>query len=128
VATQGIGTHWIRRTILTWIERNFGYAVAHAYGGRTHGGEADATAPCVRASLAEVAAALAALTGEPHPIAMTEGGVACTISAELIGVQAAGEVPRRQADCRPAGTASRRRRCARNRGVGAARSSGRYRA
>ena len=27
----------------------------------------------VRASLAEVAAALAALTGEPHPLATTEG-------------------------------------------------------
>lgn len=32
-----------------------------------------ATATYVRASLAEVAAALAALTGEPHPLATTEG-------------------------------------------------------
>jgi integrase len=60
VATQGISTHWIRHTILTWVERNFGYA-------------AGATATYVRASLAEVAAALAALTGEPHPLATTEG-------------------------------------------------------
>ena len=39
----------------------------------TSGSEAGATATYVRASLAEVAAALAALTGEPHPLATTEG-------------------------------------------------------
>ena len=73
-ATQGISTHWIRHTILTWVERNFGYAVARAYAGHTDGGsEAGATATYVRADLAEVAAALAALTGEPHPLATTEG-------------------------------------------------------
>ena len=56
--------------------RNFGYAVAKAYAGHTDtgsGGEAGATATYVRASLAEVAAALAALTGEPHPLATTDG-------------------------------------------------------
>ena len=74
VATQGISTHWIRHTILTWVERNFGYAVARAYAGHTDGGsETGATATYVRASLPEVAAALAALTGEPHPLATTEG-------------------------------------------------------
>ena len=74
VATQGISTHWIRHTILTWVERNFGYAVARAYAGHTDGGtEAGATATYVRASLAEVAAALATLTGELHPLAATEG-------------------------------------------------------
>ena len=63
-----------RHTILTWVERNFGYAVARACAGHTDGGsEAGATATYVRASLAEVAAALAALTGEPHPLATTEG-------------------------------------------------------
>ena len=51
-----------------------GYAVARAYAGHTESGsEAGATATYVRASLAEVAAALAALTGEPHPLAATEG-------------------------------------------------------
>ena len=62
---------------MTWVERNFGYAVARAYAGHTDsGGEAGATATYVRASLAEVAAALAALaalTGEPHPLATPEG-------------------------------------------------------
>jgi site-specific recombinase XerD len=74
VRTQQISTHWIRHTTLTWVERNFGYAVARAYAGHTDSGsETGATATYVRASLAEVAAALAALTGEPHPLATTEG-------------------------------------------------------
>ena len=48
--------------------------MARAYAGHTgSGGEAGATATYVRASLAEVAAALAALTGEPHPLATTDG-------------------------------------------------------
>ena len=51
--------------ILTWVERNFGYAEG--------GSEAGATATYVRASLSEVAAGLAALTGEPYPLATTEG-------------------------------------------------------
>jgi integrase len=74
VATQGISSHWIRHTTLTWVERNFGYAVARAYAGHTDSGsEVGATATYVRASLAEIAAALSTLTGEPHPLATTEG-------------------------------------------------------
>ena len=73
VAAQGISSHWIRHTTLTWVERNFGYAVARAYAGHTDGSDTGATATYVRASLAEVAASLAALTGEPHPLATTEG-------------------------------------------------------
>lgn len=70
VATQQISTHWLRHTTLTWVERNFGFAVAHAYAGHTDGGgESSATSTYVRASVAEVAAALASLTGEPHPLA-----------------------------------------------------------
>jgi len=47
--------------------------VAHAYAGHTDGGEGGATSTYVRASLAEIAASLAALTGESHPLATTEG-------------------------------------------------------
>jgi integrase/recombinase XerC len=73
VATQQIRMHWIQHTTLTWVERNFGYGVAHAYAGHTDGGgDAGATSTYVRANLSEVAAALAALTGEPHPLATTE--------------------------------------------------------
>ena len=69
VATQQISTHWLRHTTLTWVERNFGYAVARAYAGHEGRSDAGTTATYVRADLYEVAAALAALTGEPHPLA-----------------------------------------------------------
>jgi integrase len=46
VATQQISTHWLRHTTLTWVERNFGYAVARAYAGHTdHGGMPGPPAP-----------------------------------------------------------------------------------
>jgi integrase len=70
VATQQISTHWLRHTTLTWVERSFGYAVARAYAGHT-GSDNDATTTTyVRANIHEVAGALAALTGEPHPVAL----------------------------------------------------------
>jgi integrase/recombinase XerC len=72
VAAQQISTHWLRHTTLTWVERNFGFAVAHAYAGHTDGGgDGSSTSTYVRANLQEVAAALAALTGEPHPLDRT---------------------------------------------------------
>ena len=59
-----------RHTTLTWVERHFGYAVAQAYAGHTDSGsDTGATSTYVRASVHEVATALAALTGEPHPLA-----------------------------------------------------------
>jgi hypothetical protein len=55
----------------------FGYAVARAYAGHTdRGSDAGATTTYVRATLSEVATALSALTGEPHPLAMPGGGSA----------------------------------------------------
>ncbi len=71
--TQQVSIHWIRHTTLTWVERNFGYAVARAYAGHTDNGDAGTTSTYVRASLSEVAAALAALTREPHLLATPEG-------------------------------------------------------
>ncbi|MFI5501020.1 tyrosine-type recombinase/integrase [Nocardia asteroides] len=79
VATQQISTHWLRHTVLTWVERNFGYAVARAYAAHavqyTPGG---ATLTYVRASIHEVAEALSALTSELHPLA---AGQSSTIRA-----------------------------------------------
>ena len=69
VATQQISTHWLRHTTLTWVERHFGYAIARAYAGHTDNANAGTTATYIRADLHEVAAALTALTGEPHPLA-----------------------------------------------------------
>jgi integrase/recombinase XerC len=73
VATQEITTHWLRYTTLTWVERNFSYAIARAYAGHidTSGG-IGTTATYVHAGIHEVATALAALTGEPHPLARGE--------------------------------------------------------
>ncbi len=78
VKTQQVSTHWIRHTILTWVERRFGFAVAQAYAGHqdaARGARAmSATGTYVRAGLPEVATALAVLTGEPHPL-VPEGEV-----------------------------------------------------
>ncbi len=65
-ACTGSGTF----STLTWVERRFGHAIAQAYAGHTDSGsDTGATSTYVRASVHEVATALAALTGEPHPLA-----------------------------------------------------------
>lgn len=70
VAVQGVSTHWLRHTTLTWVERNFGYAIAHAYAGHTDNAHTEsATATYVRAGLSEIATALAC----PGPIPGREG-------------------------------------------------------
>ncbi|RAO19596.1 hypothetical protein MED15_02754 [Micromonospora noduli] len=71
VAVQGISIHWLRHTTLTWVERHFGYAVARAYAGHTDS-SGPATTTYIKADLHAVAAALAALTGQPHPLAVAE--------------------------------------------------------
>jgi site-specific recombinase XerD len=67
VAAQGITVHWLRHTTLTWVERHFGYATARAYAGHTDK-TGPATTTYIKADLREVATALAALTGLPHPL------------------------------------------------------------
>nr|BFE56496.1 hypothetical protein GCM10020063_010220 [Dactylosporangium thailandense] len=73
VAAQGITAHWLRHTTLTWVERHFGYGTARAYAGHT-----DTTGPAtttyIRADLQAVATALAAMTGQPHPLAQAIDG------------------------------------------------------
>jgi integrase len=68
VATQGISTHWLRHTTLTWVERHYGYGIARAYAGRTDS-TGPATTTYIKANLHDVATALAAMTGQPHPLA-----------------------------------------------------------
>ncbi|MFI5843919.1 tyrosine-type recombinase/integrase [Catenuloplanes sp. NPDC051500] len=68
-ARNNVSMHWIRHTTLTWVERRFGRSVASAYAGHAQGPSHDGTISVyTKASLAEVAAALAALVGEPHPL------------------------------------------------------------
>ncbi|MEV7624109.1 site-specific integrase [Actinoplanes sp. NPDC089786] len=69
VATQQITTHWLRYTTLTWVERNFSYAVARAFAGHSGQRDVGTTITYVHAQIEEVAAAVAVLTGEPHPLA-----------------------------------------------------------
>lgn len=68
VAAQGVSTHWLRHTTLTWVERHFGYGTARAYAGHTDS-TGPATTTYIKADLCAVATALSALTGQPHPLA-----------------------------------------------------------
>jgi hypothetical protein len=75
--TLNTGIAKTRHATLTWVERNFGYAVARAYAGHTDSGsDTGATTTYIRATPSEVAIALSALTGEPHPLAMPQEGSA----------------------------------------------------
>ncbi|MFL6116838.1 MAG: tyrosine-type recombinase/integrase [Catenulispora sp.] len=67
----GISAHWLRHTTITWVERCYGYSVARAYAGHTDTASAP-TATFAKARTGEIAAALSALTGEPHPLAALE--------------------------------------------------------
>ncbi|MEV6276605.1 site-specific integrase [Nocardia sp. NPDC051832] len=71
-----VSAHWLRYTTLTFVEREFGYAVARAYAGHSEPARPDgATYTYVRASLPEVAEALVAITGQPHPLARVDRAV-----------------------------------------------------
>lgn len=69
---HGVSTHWLRHTTITWVERRYGYGIARAYAGHTDTASAP-TATFIRARVTEVAEALSALTGEPHPLLANEG-------------------------------------------------------
>ncbi|GIH16012.1 hypothetical protein [Rugosimonospora africana] len=71
VAAQGVSTHWLRHTTLTWVERHFGYGIARAYAGHTDS-TGPATTTYIKADLHAVVAALAAMTGQPHPLAAAD--------------------------------------------------------
>ncbi|MCX4097674.1 tyrosine-type recombinase/integrase [Nocardia sp. alder85J] len=64
-----VSIHWVRHTTLTWVEREFGEAIARAYAGHAESGGGTTTPIYTKASIVEVAEALAALTGQRHPLA-----------------------------------------------------------
>ncbi|MFC9994096.1 hypothetical protein [Nocardia sp. NPDC127526] len=77
-AVMQVSAHWLRYTTLTFVEREFGYAVARAYAGHSEPARSDgATYPYVRATLPEVAEALTAITDQPHPLARTTRHPGC---------------------------------------------------
>jgi hypothetical protein len=64
-----VSTHWLRHTTLTWVERHYGYGTARAYAGHTDK-RGPATTTYIKADLHAIATALAAMTGQPHPLAV----------------------------------------------------------
>ena len=66
VTAQGISTHWLRHTTITWVERHFGYGIARAYAGHAST-KGTATTTYIRGRTHEIATALTILTGETHP-------------------------------------------------------------
>ncbi len=86
-AQLGVSIHWLRHTTITWVERHYGYAIARAYAGHTDA-RSGSTLTYIRGLPTEVATALAALTGEPHPLATSSMGA--VYSDPLGGVRASG--------------------------------------
>ncbi|MCW3842125.1 site-specific integrase [Micromonospora yasonensis] len=72
VAAQGISTHWLRHTTLTWVERHFGHGIARAFAGHTDS-PGSSTTTYIKADVHAVADALSAMTGQPHPLGTMEG-------------------------------------------------------
>jgi integrase len=70
--THQISAHWLRHTTLTWVERHFGQSIAQRYAGHTDSSRQATISVYTKATQAEVAQALSALTGEPHPLATAE--------------------------------------------------------
>ncbi|WP_280188732.1 MULTISPECIES: tyrosine-type recombinase/integrase [Nocardia] len=70
VHAHGISIHWLRHTTTTWVERHYGPAVASEFARHSHTGSGT-TGIYTTATINEVAAAVAHLTGEPHPLATT---------------------------------------------------------
>jgi integrase/recombinase XerC len=58
--------HVLRHTAITAVERVAGFAVAQAFAGHQPG---SVTGTYTKASIHEVASAVATLTGESHPLA-----------------------------------------------------------
>jgi len=67
-AELGVSVHWLRHTALAVVERTSGsLSVARAFAG--HFSDSDVTLSYIKASVTEVAEAVALMTGEPHPLA-----------------------------------------------------------
>lgn len=66
-ARTPLTAHMLRHTAVTAVERAAGFAVAQAFAGHA---PSSVTGTYTKADITEVAAAVAALTGEPHPLAI----------------------------------------------------------
>ncbi|HYS34529.1 MAG TPA: site-specific integrase, partial [Pseudonocardiaceae bacterium] len=84
VAAQNISIHWLRHTTLTWVERHYGHGIARAYAGHTS--KTDTTSTYTKANLADIATALSAMTGEPHPHARPDRHVTSAMPPRPLGI------------------------------------------
>jgi len=67
VSAQGISGHYLRHTVLTWVDRTSGHSVARAYAGHSAG---DTTDSYTKVGFAEIVNAHSSITGSLHPLQM----------------------------------------------------------
>ena len=67
VSAQGISGHYLRHTVLTWVDRTSGHSVARAYAGHSAG---DTTDSYTKVGFAEIVNAHSSITGSVHPLQM----------------------------------------------------------
>ncbi|MEY2448125.1 MAG: hypothetical protein QOH79_1601, partial [Acidimicrobiaceae bacterium] len=77
-----VSAHVLRHTAITAVGRLAGYPVAQAFAGHA---PPSVTGRYLHASLAEIAAAIATLTGEPHPLADSPRRVVGTVVSSACG-------------------------------------------
>lgn len=65
VSIQGISGHYLRHTVLTWVDRTSGHSVARAYAGHSAG---DTTDSYTKVGFAEIVNAHSSITGSLHPL------------------------------------------------------------
>jgi len=67
VSAQGISGHYLRHTVLTWVDRTSGHSVARAYAGHSAG---DTTDSYTKVGFSEIVNAHSSITGSLHPLQM----------------------------------------------------------
>ena len=70
-----VSAHALRHTAITAVARVAGYPVAQAFAGHS---APSVTGRYMKVNVAEVAAAVAVLTGEPHPLSPSEPAATTT--------------------------------------------------
>jgi len=69
VAIQSISGHYLRPTVLTWVDRTSGHSVARAYAGHSAG---DITDSYTKVGFSEIVNAHSSITGTLHPLQMKD--------------------------------------------------------
>ena len=65
VSAQSISGHYLRHTVLTWVDRTSGHSVARAYAGHSAG---DTTDSYTKVGFSEIVNAHSSITGTLHPL------------------------------------------------------------